>query len=57
MILKVKKKNQGIYFKDLYYKLFGFFTHEYVNILRIIALFCCHFLRKQVFKHISIKSH
>jgi hypothetical protein len=33
MILKVTK-NQGIYFKDLCYRLLRLFTHKYVNILR-----------------------
>jgi hypothetical protein len=37
MILKVTKK-EGIYFKDLCYKLLGLFTHEYVNILRTVLI-------------------
>jgi hypothetical protein len=37
MILKVTKK-QGMYSKDLCYKLLRLFTHKYVNIFRTVLI-------------------
>jgi hypothetical protein len=37
MLFNVAKK-QGVYFKDICYKLLKLFTYEYVNILRMILI-------------------